>query len=208
MDNFMDKLAQRLNAQDVIRANTQAEAAELKRLRVQLEAYEQCLSEIQEVNGKSDTLAAKAQELLEQSKKQVAHQEELTAKAEELNEQTRKLLEEGIDKLVTMSQQDDGEKEQLMQDMQESLQEHQKALAQQFSEAEDFVHKENVKVYRNVQAVVVDELKAQTEQLFAKQEEQNKKNSNLKQIVIVAAALSGINLVVAVVQILIALGII
>ena len=30
MDNFMDKLAQKFNAQEVIKANSQAEAAEMK----------------------------------------------------------------------------------------------------------------------------------------------------------------------------------
>ena len=32
MDNFIDKLAHKLNAQDVIKANSQAEAAEMKKL--------------------------------------------------------------------------------------------------------------------------------------------------------------------------------
>ena len=36
-------------------------------------------------------------------------------------------------------------------------------LDQKFQQSDDFVHKENVKVYRNVQAVVVDELKTLTE---------------------------------------------
>ena len=31
--------------------------------------------------------------------------------------------------------------------------------------SEDFVHKENVKVYRNVQAVIIEELKKQTDSL-------------------------------------------
>ncbi len=39
------------------------------------------------------------------------------------------------------------------------------ALEERFKQSEEFVHKENVKVYRNVQAVVVDELKRQTESL-------------------------------------------
>ena len=36
-------------------------------------------------------------------------------------------------------------------------------LENKFQRSDDFVHKENVKVYRNVQAVVVDELKRYTE---------------------------------------------
>ena len=34
-----------------------------------------------------------------------------------------------------------------------------------FKQSDEFVHKENVKVYRNVQAVVVDEFKNQTDGL-------------------------------------------
>ena len=45
MDNFLDRLAQKLSSQEVIKANAQAEAAELKRLRTQLGAYEEWLAE-------------------------------------------------------------------------------------------------------------------------------------------------------------------
>ena len=40
MDNFMDKLAQKFNAQEMIKANSAAEAAENKRMQEQLAAYE------------------------------------------------------------------------------------------------------------------------------------------------------------------------
>ena len=40
MDNFMDKLAERYNAQDMIKANSQAEKAEMNNLEEQVEAYE------------------------------------------------------------------------------------------------------------------------------------------------------------------------
>ena len=35
MDNFMDKLAQKFNAQELIKANSQAEAEEMKKLQLQ-----------------------------------------------------------------------------------------------------------------------------------------------------------------------------
>ncbi len=40
MDNFMDKLAQKFNAQEMIKANSQAEAAEMKKLQLQVAEYE------------------------------------------------------------------------------------------------------------------------------------------------------------------------
>ena len=46
MDNFMDKLAQKYNAQEMIRANAQAEASEMQRLQEQVAAYEGILQDI------------------------------------------------------------------------------------------------------------------------------------------------------------------
>ena len=46
MDNFIDKLAQKFNAQELIKANTQAEAKELERLQLQVAEYERILQEI------------------------------------------------------------------------------------------------------------------------------------------------------------------
>lgn len=208
MDNFMDKLAQKLNAQEVIKANSQAEAAELKRLRVQLEAYEQCLGEIRELNEKNERLAAKTQEMLDKSHSQAERSEELTMRAAELATQAQKLVEEGIARITDMPDEDRERQERLMEEIHTALEESQKKLSEQFTESEDFVHKENVKVYRNVQAVVVDELKAQTEQLCTKSDEIAKKNASLKPILIAAAALSGVNLVLLVVQLLHSFGVI
>lgn len=53
MDTFMDKLAQRLNAQEVIKANTAAEAAELSRLKEQNMQYEELLRQVREEGEKS-----------------------------------------------------------------------------------------------------------------------------------------------------------
>ena len=52
-------------------------------------------------------------------------------------------------------------------------------LENKFQRSDDFVHKENVKVYRNVQAVVVDELKRYTE---SAQEEKNAINAKLGKV--------------------------
>lgn len=68
MDTFMDKLAQKLNAQDIIRANSAAEAAETERLKQEVEAYQQCLQEmkrLQQENAQANTQAS------EQIKEQV-----------------------------------------------------------------------------------------------------------------------------------------
>ena len=43
MDNFVDKVSQRINAQEMIRANAQAEANEMQRLQEQVAQYEAIL---------------------------------------------------------------------------------------------------------------------------------------------------------------------
>ena len=52
MDNFMDKLAQKFNAQEMIKANSQAEAAEMKKLQLQVAEYEKILQEMCKLNYK------------------------------------------------------------------------------------------------------------------------------------------------------------
>ena len=60
MDNFMDKVAQKLGAQEMIRANAAAEAAELENMEKQLtvfkeqmEKYDDCLQEMRKLNLKN-----------------------------------------------------------------------------------------------------------------------------------------------------------
>lgn len=118
MDTFMDKLAQKFTAQEMIKANSAAEAAELQRTREQVKKYNDCLQEMKQVND--DTKAALVQ-----------IQETLAA---------------GMDQFKNAEIPLEGISNEIM----------------------DFVHKENVKVYRNVQAVVVDELNKQNEMLSAK----------------------------------------
>lgn len=50
MDTFMDKLAQKLNAQEMIKANSAADAEEMNQLKNQLREYDECLAQMQQVN--------------------------------------------------------------------------------------------------------------------------------------------------------------
>lgn len=56
MDTFMDKLAQKFTAQEIIKANTAADTEELKRLRGQIKQYNDCLTQMQEVNQELRTV--------------------------------------------------------------------------------------------------------------------------------------------------------
>ena len=67
MDNFMDKLAEKYNAQDMIRANSQAESAQMQNLQDQVEAYEAVLQEMRKLNYKNTELTEKMYALVDES---------------------------------------------------------------------------------------------------------------------------------------------
>ena len=143
MDTFIDKLAQKKNAQEMIKANMTAEAAKMEQLQNQMQANDGLMQEIRKVNLKTVENVA----------------------------EIRKALETCIKKLDAL-QADSSQTEQ----EQETLTEIKNLLEEKFRQSEDFMHKENVKVYRNVQAVVVDEIKRSTE---SAQEERMKLKSEL-----------------------------
>ncbi|MDE6714131.1 MAG: hypothetical protein K2K20_10380 [Lachnospiraceae bacterium] len=63
----MDKLAQRYNAQEMIMANSQAEAARMQNLQEQVEAYEAVLQEMRKLNYKNTELTEKMYSLVDES---------------------------------------------------------------------------------------------------------------------------------------------
>ncbi|MCR5210269.1 MAG: hypothetical protein K6C99_08665 [Lachnospiraceae bacterium] len=71
MDNFMDKLAERYNAQDMIKANSQAEKAEMNNLEEQVEAYEAVLQEMRKLNYRNTELTEKMVALVDESMQKV-----------------------------------------------------------------------------------------------------------------------------------------
>ncbi len=108
MDAFMDKLAEKLRAGEIIKANRAADIEEMERLQSRVKEYEACLERLAAVKAELDETAQNMGKELSKKASQI-----------ELN----------------------------MQD------------------TRDHVHKESVKVYRNVQAVVVGEAAKQAEQL-------------------------------------------
>lgn len=239
MDNFIDKLAQKFNAQELIKANSQAEAAELKRLEQQIAEYEKILQDMRKLNYKNAEISDKIEEIISRNTEAapVQSDEKLAAAVRELSEKFDALVEEedsGDDeqqRLVTVlkavsermegliagnsekieslrendehvintiksfiaDQDKDRESErgrfdaerarldeererfaaereryeeerrererQAAEQSRQDAQEMTQLLDDRFKQSEDFFHKESVKVYRNVQAVVSDEMK-------------------------------------------------
>ena len=56
MDNFMDTLAHKFNAQAIIKANAQAEAAEMQRLQDQVAAAECRFQEMRKIHNNTSEL--------------------------------------------------------------------------------------------------------------------------------------------------------
>lgn len=160
MDNFMDKLAQKFNAQEIIKANSQAEAEEMKKLQMQVAEYERILQEIRRLNYKNT-------ELSEQLSSMICDN---TDKIQAMKEDEQKFMAalRDITDEQTRNREADMERRELERIEKEkgaaSEMELLTALLQEkFQQADDFVHKENVKVYRNVQAAMTEELRKYTE---------------------------------------------
>lgn len=136
MDTFMDKLAQKLTAQEMIQANTAADTKEMNRLKAQLEEYNKCLEKLQRLIEDGSTKLSQAK-----------------VDGGEIN----RLVEESIAKIQEFEQD-----AALLKELKESLQGY---LNERLENTDENMHKECVKVYRNVQAVVVEESGKQKDSL-------------------------------------------
>ncbi|MDE7259547.1 MAG: hypothetical protein K2N77_09980, partial [Lachnospiraceae bacterium] len=65
MDTFIDKIAQKRNAQEMIRANMTAEAVKMEQMENQMKEYDAIMQEIRQVNLKTATNVSELQKALE-----------------------------------------------------------------------------------------------------------------------------------------------
>ncbi len=165
MDTFMDKLAHKLTAQEMIKANTAAEVEELNRLRNQVKEFDNCLLQMKQTNNE---LGVQVQKLVEDGVAKLEGARVDTAEIDRLvNESIAKIQEVyslcggmmGVMSLVS----ENVAKIQEDQTNPQQLQELKQVLSEKMEESGENIHKECVKVYRNVQAVVVEESGKQTE---------------------------------------------
>ena len=195
----MDKLAQKFSAQEMIKANSQAEAEELQRLQLQVSEYEKILQEMRKLNYKNTELAEKLELMIGENAGKIQSMKEdeqqlIAALRDLTDEQTRNREAE-----IARKAEERLEREQTqVQQKQIDISAITDLLENKFQKSDDFVHKENVKVYRNVQAVVVDEIKRCIESLQEDRDELKKMlDAKLKKIMIlggisVAAALTSV----------------
>ena len=195
MDTFIDKLAQKRNAQEMILANMTAEAAKMEQMQNQMMAYDELMQEIRQVNLKTAENLSEVQNTL---KDYVAKLEAMQTDnsretdTQQILTQLRELSEESSRNEAALIQlknllEDTGKESEIQQTLTQikellenssrneetvqALTQLREVLDEKFRQADDFLHKENVKVYRNVQAAVVEELNKQTEELKKSQKE-------------------------------------
>lgn len=135
MDLFLDKLSSRATAQEIIKANAEAEASQLHKTQEQVAQYDAALAQMKQVN-------AKTQETLVQMEKALAQGLSKFENATLPTQEIEKLVEESLTQIRELAK----ENASVQEMMEESF-------AKQNAELTDFVHKECVKVYRNIQAV-------------------------------------------------------
>lgn len=151
MDNFIDKLAQKFTATDQVKASTYTETKEIAKLKEKIEGYESLLQDMRKLNLKNVASADALNELAESSANTVKQ-------AEEAAKQAREAVE-----LAANGASAGGAGKEYMDEM--------------FEKTSDVIHKENVKVYRNVQATVQASLDDQTRAILDAQTAVGKKNS-------------------------------
>ena len=197
MDGFTDKFAQRKTAQEMIRANAMAEAEEKEKIQAQLAEYEKAMREIRRCSLQNIENAEKVRELLTAGLSKI---EEVQKKdddggkgpekwADEIKEMLRELTQaqEKIARELTQTQEKIAQELTQAQEKmtRELTQAQEKGIKELLSATEDFIHKESVKVYRNVQAVIEGALPKQTEEITeAVKKEMDKKGSSRGLIVV------------------------
>ncbi|MDR2889510.1 MAG: hypothetical protein LBV33_06700, partial [Lachnospiraceae bacterium] len=117
MDSFVDKIAQRLNGQDTIRANAEAEAAEMKRVKEHAEELTQQLSEYELAMQEMRTLCLKntenAQDIRELVDEARTIQSRIQTDAVGAGTKLERLIDEGIERISSIQSQDNGREELL-----------------------------------------------------------------------------------------------
>lgn len=213
MDNFMDKVAEKLNSQEIIRANAAADAAALENLEKQLtlfknqmEKYDDCLQEMRRLNLKNIESAQGVQELADKANERLGEtvgnmEAASVSRIKETSELSiagiNQTLNESLAKIAEIKENSDN-----LEQVTENMAELQTKIEERFKTMEDFLHVDNVKVYRNVQAAMIEELGKQEAQLKEEQNKLAKGNKAMLPFVIVTMIVTITNLAVTIARIL------
>ena len=148
------------NPDELIRANGAAEAARTNRLREEVSDYTQVIEQLRDLYDRNNELVQKLQFMNRSQTDEIRrllqeNNDQITEKLSSLQDYDTKALQDSVTAAVSDSQ------ETVLAAVQKS-QDHASYLQQQ---SDDFNHKENVRVYRNIQASMITELGKQTQEL-------------------------------------------
>lgn len=158
MDNFIDKLAQKFAATDQVKSSTYAETKEIARLKEKIEGYENLLQDMRKINLKNIASAETLGDIAEESA-------DVTRMAKEAVKQAMEAVELANEKI------------RIAEGTPENAGAGKEYMDEIFEKTSDVIHKENVKVYRNVQATVQASLDDQANRIISAQTAASKKNS-------------------------------
>ena len=205
MDMFMDKLAQKLTAQEIIRANTAADTEELNRLRNQIAEYNECLTKLQRlIDDGSEKFKAFQTENAEQDILNsiggisLSLQHNMSQLKERLEELDKKLTTANTPVLEIMAGMEKSLQEKLQQFDSKLEEQADGQLTEKLSAIDDNIHKECVKVYRNVQAVIVEESEKQKEAASTETKDVGKKVGTVLTVSVLALIFSVLSIVLQV----------
>lgn len=235
MDTFMDKLASRLNAQEMIRANAAAEAKENERLHKEVEVYKQCLEKMREISQQNVTMGDDVSKLVRASMDKIAQIQAESGKSEDVlvamqdnsnavmssvkssSDAVMSSVKSSSDVVVAAVKANSdsvmnaisGSSDKIMEMLGAGNDEFKAALIselvvemkKELKVQEENVHKECVKVYRNVQAVVTDENDKQTKLIIDNQSKMKKKATAALVCGILAMSFAAAGLVVSLLDI-------
>ena len=150
------------NPDELIRANGAAEAARTDRLREEVSDYTQMIEQLRDLYDRNNELVQKLQFMNR------SQTDEIRRLIQDNNDRISEKLTtmQGLDTQVLQDQvrAAAGDSRQAVIDAVQKSQDHATQLHRQ---SDDFNHKENVRVYRNIQAAMISELGKQTEELKA-----------------------------------------
>lgn len=151
------------NPDEMIRANGAAEAAQTDRLREEVEDYAKVIEELRTLHERNSELVQKLQFMNRTS----------TEEFRDLLSENNRQIQERLQTLQDWDREAFAQKmEDTVSDSRErilgSIREERERADLRQQQSDEFTHKESVRVYRNVQASLIAELAAQTQELGEK----------------------------------------
>lgn len=152
------------NPDELIRANGAAEAAHTNRLREEVSDYTQMIEQLRDLYDRNNELVQKLQFMNRSQADEMRlllqeNNDRISEKLASLQGLDTQALQDSVTAAVNSS--GDSVRDALAEGLRQT-QDHAAQLSQQ---SDDFNHKENVRVYRNIQASMISELGKQTAEL-------------------------------------------